>query len=161
EPPPEALAEARQRLVDLERGPGGTQGIIVMRDGRAEERHHGIADMLVDGAAEIRDDAVDEPRVAGDEVPQLLGIETLRQRGEAREIGEEDGDLAPLAAGLERRGGRGGGTWRGCQRSDGGEQLLAMAERGDAELLQIGIAELRQDGRVDVVLGETARVLGK
>jgi hypothetical protein len=54
------------------------KGVIVVRQRRAEKGHHGIADMLVDGAAVLGDDTIDQRRVAADEVAQLLRIERLR-----------------------------------------------------------------------------------
>ena len=79
-----------------------------MRDRRAEERHHRVADELLDRAAEALE-LVAQVRVVGREHrADVLGIELLGARREADEVGEEDGDdLALLARGrgrpLERR----------------------------------------------------------
>jgi hypothetical protein len=35
----------------------------------------------------------------------------------------------------------------------------SMAERSDAEFLQIGVGELRENSKIDVVLGKALRVL--
>jgi len=68
-----------------------------MGDRRAEQGHDGIADMLVDAAAIAGCDCIC-PGVEGlHHAAQILGIEPGGERREAREIGEEDRDLAPLA----------------------------------------------------------------
>ena len=55
----DAAAHPSELGVNIERGAGGAQRIVVVRDRRAEQRHHCIADVLVDGAAVTEDDAVD------------------------------------------------------------------------------------------------------
>ena len=92
---------------DVEGGADRALAVVAMGDRRAEERHHRIADMLVDGAAIARDDRF-RPGIEGlDQAAQILGIEPRGQRGEAAEIGEQDGDLAAFARGLRRRAGAG------------------------------------------------------
>ena len=43
---------SRQRVADRERGADGALRVVLVRDGRAEDRHHGVADELLDRAAE-------------------------------------------------------------------------------------------------------------
>jgi hypothetical protein len=86
------LVRPRQRLVDVERGAGGAERVVVMRPRRAEQRHDGVPDVLVDRAAVADDDAVDERREAGNELAHLLRIKLLRQCGEPGDVGEQDGD---------------------------------------------------------------------
>ena len=153
------LVRPRQRLVDVERGAGGAERVVVMRPRRAEQRHDGVPDVLVDRAAVADDDAVDERREAGNELAHLLRIKLLRQCGEPGDVGEQDGDLAALAGlrahGLARRL-----CGRRAALGDRRQQALAEAERGDAELLQIGIGQLDQHAEIDVVLGKALGVLG-
>ena len=54
--------ELRHRVADGERGAHGALGIVAVSDGRAEHGHDAVADVLVDGAAVVVDDAVDAPR---------------------------------------------------------------------------------------------------
>jgi hypothetical protein len=42
---------------------------------------------------------------------------------------------------------------------NGGQQSLAVAERGDAKFFQIRVVELGKNHEIDVILGEHARVL--
>ena len=77
--------------------------------GRAEHRHHRVADELLHRAAEALE-LVAQARVVGPQQrAHLLGIHLLGARREADEVGEEDGDdlalLEPrLLLGRERRG---------------------------------------------------------
>ena len=79
-------------------------GIVLVGDRSAEHGHHGVADELLDRAAEALE-LVAQPRVVGPEQrAHLLGIHPLRARGEADEVGEEDGDdLALLEPRLRPR----------------------------------------------------------
>ena len=63
-----------------------------MRQRRAEERHDGVADELLDGAAEPLQLGL-HPGVVGREHPaDVLGVELLGAAGEADEVGEQHGD---------------------------------------------------------------------
>ena len=67
-------------------------GVVVVRDRGAEHGHHGVADELLDRAPEALE-LVAQPRMVGPEQrAHLLGIHALGARGEADEVGEEDGD---------------------------------------------------------------------
>ena len=83
--------------MDVERGASGPKRVVVMRHGRAEQRHHGVADVLVNGAAVTDDHAVGQRREPRHEIADLLGIEGLRERCEVAEVGEQDRHLTPLA----------------------------------------------------------------
>ena len=82
------------------------------------------------------------------------GSSVLRQRGEAAEVGEQDGDLPALAGLRAARARRRRLCGRRAALGDRRQQALAMAERGDAELLQIRVGELRQHVEIDVVVGK-------
>ena len=101
------LGDLACRGGDVEGGAERALTVVAMGDRRAEESHDRIADMLVDAAAIERDDRF-RPGIEGlDQAAQILGIEPRGKRGEARDIGEEDRDLAPFAHGLGRRAGAG------------------------------------------------------
>ncbi len=116
-------------VADRERRADSAFGVVLVRDRGAEDRHHRVADELLDGAAEALE-LVPEPRVVrAKQRAHLLGIHLLGARGEADEIGEEDRhDLAllePCLLGrLERRPAR---VAEACSL----RVLLAAARAGD------------------------------
>ncbi len=82
--------------------------MILVRDRCAEHAHDRVADVLVDRAAEPHDDAVDEFEETRQQRMRPLGILRAGKARVAREIGEQDGHLPPLARGQRcsrRRGG--------------------------------------------------------
>ena len=77
------------------------------------------------------------------------------ERGVAGEVGEEDRDLPALARGSSACPARSAAArTRRPQRSDRVEQLAPVADRGDAELLQVVGREAGQDLGVDLVVAE-------
>jgi hypothetical protein len=114
---------------------------------------------------------------AVEEIVGLLRVELLGERGGSGDVGEEHGDRLALS-GMALPGGElvvGRGGWRRRragngrprallrvrgQRSDRLQELLAMTEL-DAHLLEIGLAELRKDVRVDGVVLEHGAVLAE
>ena len=162
--------------LDRQRRKAGAHGVVLMRDRRAEQRHDAVAKDPVDGTL-VTVDAVHhhaERRIQN--APGVLRVGVLDQRERALDVGEQHGDLLALAlercaraqdtlgqvprhAGFERRrrlalAGR-------IQIRNGGEQLLAVAERRDAELLQIVRRERAQDLGVDVVRRESFGILAE
>ena len=95
------LAERRDGRDEVEAGADGPLGVVLVRDRRAPDGHHRVADELLDGAAVALDDAPRVLEVAGEELPHLLGVAGLREGREADEVGEEHRDEPPL--GLRRR----------------------------------------------------------
>jgi hypothetical protein len=94
--PLQSLAEPCNRVPCLHCCAGGAKRVVLVCDGRAEDRHHGVADELLRRAA-----------VPGDgrrhclEVPPLHATPSLRveRHGESRrirEVGEEDRRELPL-----------------------------------------------------------------
>ncbi len=153
-------AKPIQRVVDIERGTRRAQRVGVMRARSTEQRHDGIADVLVDRAAVSEHDAVDERSVAADNVVQLFRIQRLGQRRKAAKIGKQNGDLSALIRLHVGHGRRRAGR-RISQFGNGGEHALAVAKRMDPKLLQIRIGQARQHCAIDVVVGKCARVLLK
>jgi hypothetical protein len=82
--------------------------VVLVGDRGAEDRHHRVADELLDRAAEALELAL-EPRVVRTEQRRdVLRVHALGARGEAGQVGEEDGHHLALAthghaASLRRR----------------------------------------------------------
>ena len=91
-------------VADGERGAHRALGVVLVRNRGTEHGHHGVADELLDRAAEALE-LVAQPRVIRPEQrAHLLGIHALGARGKADEVGEEDGhDLALLEPRVLRR----------------------------------------------------------
>ena len=83
---------------DRERGAHGPLGVVLVRDGGAEERHHRVADELLDRAAERLELAAQPLVVGAEDRLDVLRVERLRMGREADEVGEDDGDDLALAA---------------------------------------------------------------
>ena len=87
-------------VADRERRANRPLGIVLVRRRRAEERHHRVADELLDRAAVALELGADVPVVAAELGGDVLGVDLLGARREADEVGEEDGDDLPLPAAL-------------------------------------------------------------
>ena len=96
-------------------------GIVAERRRRAEDSHDGVADELLDDAAERLELLADGVMVGVQEGAHVLRIEVLRLGGEADEIDEDDADDPPLLVG--------GGGDRGAAREaePGGIRVLLAA----------------------------------
>ena len=90
-----AVQLAHRRL-HREGGPDGTVRIVLVRDRRAEHRHHVVADVLVDAAAVPLDLRAQAGQAALDDRLDRLVVELLGDRREARDVGEHDGHGASL-----------------------------------------------------------------
>src|SRR6185436_9707058 len=97
------LVELDDRLADRDRRANRSLGIVFVRHRCAEERDDGIADELLDRAAMALELVPEAGVIRREQCPDVLGIELLGARGEADEIGEENGDdLALLTPGRNR-----------------------------------------------------------
>ena len=67
-----------ERLLHLQRGPHGPLGVVLVGDRRAEQGHDGVADDLVDPAAEAGDVGGQPLEAAVDQVLDLLGVAASR-----------------------------------------------------------------------------------
>ena len=95
-------------VTDRQRSPDGALGIVLVRDRRAEQRHDGVADELLDRPAVVFELGA-EPRVERrQERADILGIEALGSRCESDQVGEENADDLALLAGRGRGGGHHG-----------------------------------------------------
>ena len=162
--------------LDRERRVAGAHGMVLVRDRGAEQRHDAITQDPVDRAFVAMHGVHHDAERRVQDAPRVLRIDVLDQRERAFDVGEQHRDLLALA--LQRRaraqdafgqmsGRAGRDRWprRGLacriQLGDRGEQLLAVAERGDPELLQVVRRERAQDLGVDVVRRECLGVLAE
>ena len=154
--PPRALdaraPSAADRVDQLEGGPDGALGVVLVGDRGAPDGHDGITDELLDRAAVALDDLAGKVEVAAEELAHRLRVRLLGERREADEVGEEDVTRRRSATGAGRgtgRPGRAAPASAGGARTDGGEQGRALA----AELLA-GLIRRRRRRAGD---GERAR----
>ena len=127
--PPRLRGDGGHRVADGQRRPHRPLGVVAVGDWRAEDRHDTVADVLVDPAAMLGDEAVGAGEEALQEGVHLLRVKLAAERGVAGEVGEDDRDLPPLA--LEFRRGR--HLWRVCpQCRDCVEELPPVADRHHA-----------------------------
>ena len=86
---PDLRAERGDVAHEVERGPHGTFGVVLSRDGSAPDGHDCVADELLDRAAVPADHGAGGLEVPRQDVPHLLGVLRLRERREPDEVGEE------------------------------------------------------------------------
>ncbi len=99
---PTTLATPRHRADNSRRRHGSARDrIVAVRNRRAEDRHHGVADVLVHAAAETLDDRVDGAEEPFQQLADVFGVRALRQPRVAAQVGEQHGDGPPL--GFRRR----------------------------------------------------------
>jgi hypothetical protein len=140
-------------------------GVIAMCDGRSENRHGTVTDMLVDVAAMVGHDAVNHGEETIEETMDLLGTNLATQPCVANKVGKEDRDLSPFGI---------GSNWPSCPRhryinlsregSQSGDrlkQLAAMPDSRDSQVLQVFRRELRQHIGIDGVFAKRGLVLLK
>ena len=78
------------------RGPHGPLGVVLVGDGGAEQGDDGVAEQLVDAAAERLDVRHQALEARLDQALDALGVEVLGERGVADEVGEQHRDDAAL-----------------------------------------------------------------
>ena len=103
--------ERADAVDEVERGADRAFGVVVVRDRRAPDGHHGVADELLDRAAVAADDLLAMLEVARQELAHGLGVAALGEGREPDEVGEQDRHQATL------RDGRRGSVWTACGRS--------------------------------------------
>ena len=92
----EAGADSRDCSDEREAGANRSLRIVVTDARRAEDRHRRVPDKLFQLAPVPVDRLAHRVEVRVLHERDVFGVETLRERREADEIGEEDGDYAPL-----------------------------------------------------------------
>ena len=125
EPLRQPLVDLVHRALHAERRAHRALGVVLVRDRRAEQRHHVVADVLVHGAAVALDLLPEPPQRAVHERLHGLGVEALGHGRVAGQIGEQHGH----AAALLRQGGLDGSRAR---RRAGGHVQRAAAARAEA-----------------------------
>ena len=83
---------------DPEGRPHRPLGVVAVGDRGAEDAHDGVADELLHRAPERLDLVAKACVVRRQDRADVLGVELLGPRREADEVGEKDGDDAPLLA---------------------------------------------------------------
>ena len=92
------LAVLGDPVADRERRANRALGIVLVRDRRAEHRHHRVADELLHRAAALLELGAQPLVVRPQDRLDVLRVERLGARGEADEVGEQhrhDLALAP------------------------------------------------------------------
>jgi hypothetical protein len=153
-------ADRRHGLMNVVRRADRAFGVVAVRHRCAEDRHHVVADVLVDVGAVSHDNTVHGLEITVQQAMGFLRAKLVRQLREARQIGEQDSDLPAFARlrGDGRFPDRGFGLGR-RELCDGGQQLLAMAKGAHPELLEVLCGQIAQGFRVDVVLAKRLGVL--
>jgi hypothetical protein len=78
--------------------------MILVRNRRAEQRHHTVARVLVNRALEAVDAVAEDREEAVEDLVPLLGIDLLGEIHRALHVPEEHGDLLSLAFESAARG---------------------------------------------------------
>ena len=113
----EALVDLAHRLLHTERRAHGALGVVLVGDRGAEDRHHVVADVLVDGAAVTVHLLTEPAQRPVDEALHGLRIHALRDRRVARQVRKHDRHLTALLGKVDRRAWwRRRRRWR-CQRA--------------------------------------------
>ncbi len=159
------IAEMSDCRRDREPGPHRPLGLVLVRLRPAEIGQDAVAHVLGDMPAPAVDRLAAAALIGADHLPHVLRVKSRRQLGRAHQVDEHHRQLPPFRFGASMwRWLLGGGYAERLRsrskRGDRVQQLFAMAER-DPELLQVLLAEVRQDFEVDIVLGERPCVLRK
>ena len=96
------LVQLAEAVTQLRRGAHAPQRIVLVENGDAEHRHHGIADELLHRPPVTFDDQSRCVEVARHHAPQRLGIESLAERSRSGHIAEQQGHRLALLARLPR-----------------------------------------------------------
>ena len=161
-----AGVEVGERALDGERRPHRPLGVVLLRVRIAEQGHQTVAELLQHMAAETRHRGGGLVEVGPDEIAPVLGVEPRRKACRADEVAEHHGDRTPLGHKLVTLGRNGLMRERGSVRrlrggksSDCVEQPSSVADRSDANVLEVVRRQPRQHVRVDLVLSKFLLVL--
>jgi hypothetical protein len=131
-----ASLDLRAQRVDgaeeLEAGPDGALGIVLVARRGAPDRHHRVADELLHRPAVALDHLAGQVEVARQELADLLRVARLGKRGEADDVREEDRDEPSLGDGASSLGrpGLGDGAASGRSRRVAQPGAALAAELG-------------------------------
>src|SRR5439155_14602261 len=97
----EVVVQGRERGAHAMRGPYCPQGVVLMEDWNAEDRHDRVADELLDGPPVLVERPLHRPEIAAHDPAERLGVELLAETRRGRNVAEDDRDgLALLGVGL-------------------------------------------------------------
>ena len=114
--PLELLVQGREPLAHVRRGPRRPERVVLVQLRDAEDRHHRIAGVLLDGAAVPFDRGSHRLEVPSLDVAERLRVQSFAERGRTGDVAEDHGDgLADLP-----------GRRRGRQRSSAGRAELEL-----------------------------------
>ena len=97
-----SIVQTPQALADLGGRPHRAERVIFVELRDAEDRHHRIADELLDRPAVALDDRLHLGEVAAHQGAHRLWVELFAKARRARHIGEQDGHRATRSARLQR-----------------------------------------------------------
>jgi hypothetical protein len=145
-------AVLRDRASHLLGGADRAQRVVFVRNGDAEDRHHRVADELLDCAPVTLDDPAQVVEVTAHLRAERFGIRRLSQRRRADDIREENGhDLPDLARSRSAE----------CRAARVAEprvvRILAPAARANGHARSLGAGRL-QLGELDVVRERRGKV---
>ena len=128
------VIQRAQPLAKLNARTSGSEGVVLVDGRHAKDRHHRVADVLLDAAAVPLEHLSGNGEVALHHLAQRLGVEPLAKRRRARDVGEDDRhDLAQLAC---RLGGGQGGAARVAEASL--RPVLLTTGAADRHLRSVG-----------------------
>ena len=141
------------------RRPYGPLGVVFMGLRPSEIDEQAIAERLRDIAAETDNFVADRLLVPRDDVLHVLRVEPRGELGRIHEVGEHHGELAPLGlpalrGRLRRRGNDRGQTRRRLQEA-------STVSHWHAELLQVGVGQVRQNVEIDTMLSEELSIFAE
>jgi hypothetical protein len=119
--------QAGDRRTEVEARPHRALGVVLARERRTPERHHGVADELLDRPAIGADGPAGDLEVLRENLADLLRVAALAERGVADQVGEQHRHQAPLLGARRRRRRAGGRRRHGTQRLTA---LVAEARAG-------------------------------
>jgi hypothetical protein len=154
--------EATDRVDHAQPCPDRPLGVVLMRLRVAEIHQHTVAHVPGDKAVGPSDYFGDSAVIHGDDLTQILGVESRRECSRADQVAEHHGQLAPF-------GGCGINQFPAlcrwfrpaviAQRGNRSEQFAAMSDQADADVREILGGQLRQHRSIDRVVAKRLFVL--
>ena len=165
--PTRVCSEARRlepghRRDQLQPRPHRPLGVVLMGLRIAEIHQHAVAHVFGHEAAEAAHGLGDAFLIGRNDLAQVLRVHAGGERRRTDQVREHHRDLAALGGvlGLRLRSRRRAQCCRGSagKLADGREHLPPMPER-DADVLEVLIGQMTEDGNIDLILGKALRVL--
>ena len=94
---PQLIGVGPERVAQVQRGEAGALRVVLVGDGRAEQRHDAVAGVLVHRAFEAVHAVGEDGEEAIEDAVPFLRIHLLGQFHRALDVGEQDGHLLALA----------------------------------------------------------------